>query len=103
VLERDDGVVRLKVEAAAPTTVVIGQAFYPGWQAQLDGNQTTIRPANILFQSVQVPAGTHDLTLRYQPTSFTIGVLLSVLGIAGLLGLVALDRRSARRLLSWRA
>ncbi len=103
VLERDDGVVRLKVEAAAPTTVVIGQAFYPGWQAQLDGNQTTIRPANILFQSVQVPAGTHDLTLRYQPPSFTIGVLLSVLGIAGLLGLVALDRRSARRLLSRRA
>jgi hypothetical protein len=97
VLERGDDVVRLKVNADAATTVVVGQAFYPGWNAQLDGHQTTIRPANILFQSVQVPAGTHDLTIRYEPSRFAFGALLSVLGIAGLLGLIALDRLSGRR------
>jgi hypothetical protein len=97
VLERENGSVRLRVEADAPTTVVIGQAFYTGWEARLDGTPTTIRPANILFQSVQVPAGTHGLMLRYQPASFTIGALLSAFGIAGLLGFFALDRRSRKR------
>ena len=101
VLERGDDVVRLKVNAEAATTVVVGQAFYPGWNAQLDGHQTTIQPANILFQSVQVPAGSHDLTLRYQPSSFVLGALLSLLGIAGLFGLIALERLLPRRSRGW--
>jgi hypothetical protein len=97
VLERDNGVVRLTIVAPAATTVVIDQAFYPGWDAQLDGHRSTIRPANILFQSVQVPAGLHDLTLRYRPSNFTIGAFLSLAGVVGVLVLLTLDRLSARR------
>jgi hypothetical protein len=92
VLERSDGRVRLRVDATAATTVVVEQSYYPGWKAEVDGQATDIRPANVLFQSLRVPAGGHDLTLTYAPTSFLAGGLLSLVGLLALAGLVVLDR-----------
>jgi hypothetical protein len=92
VLERGDGLVRLRVDADAATTVVVGQEVYPGWKADVDGAPADIRPANILFQSVRVPAGKHELTLRYAPQSFLLGGILTLLGLTAIAGLLVLDR-----------
>jgi hypothetical protein len=92
VVERTDGLVRLQVDADAGTTVVIGQSYYPGWNATVDGARADIRPANILFQSVRVPAGKHELTLRYAPGTFLLGGMLTLVGLAALGGLLMLDR-----------
>jgi hypothetical protein len=92
VLERSDGLVRLRVDADAATTVVVGQEVYPGWKAEVDGAPADIRAANILFQSVRVPGGRHELTLRYTPQSFLLGGLLTLLGLVAIAGLLVLDR-----------
>ena len=92
VLSRADDTVKLHVDARAPATVVVGQAYYPGWEARVDGRPVEIQAANILFQSVQVPAGSHEVVLRYQPASFGLGAALSLLGAIGVLGLAFLER-----------
>lgn len=80
--------VELEVQAGAPTTIVIEQSYDGGWQAAVDGHATSVQPADIDFQAVQVPAGRHRLVLSYQPKSFSQGLSVSLLGLAGLLVLL---------------
>lgn len=59
----------------------LSNAYYPGWQARLDGQQAAIYPANYLFQAVHVPAGSHNIRLLYRPFGFYFGALFSILGL----------------------
>jgi hypothetical protein len=78
-------VVSVRVTASAPTTLVVLQSYADGWRADIDGRRARIDPADILFQSVEVPAGTHTVTLRYQPESFRLGMAASAAGLIGVL------------------
>ena len=71
--------------------VVLRDAWYPGWQAFVDGTPVPLYRANIAFRAVRVPAGCHTLQLRFQPRSVRIGMLLSGAGI--LIILILLRRR----------
>jgi uncharacterized membrane protein YfhO len=86
--------VELRVNAsAAATTIVIDQSYQSGWVATVDGQPATILPANVLFQSVAVPQGTHVVSLHYRPQSVTVGAGASLAGAFGLLLLVVLAVR----------
>jgi hypothetical protein len=79
------GAVDLNVTADRAATIVVQQSFQPGWEATIDGRPASIVPANVLFQSVTVPAGQHLVELRYRPLSATIGVLTSAAAALALL------------------
>jgi len=102
---RSPEAVDLRVAADHPGTLVVRQSFAEGWQAQLDGHDTPVRPADVLFQAVQVPAGQHLVTLRYRPSSVTWGLIASLMGLAGVallaVGPWAVGR--ARRRIGWGA
>jgi hypothetical protein len=100
VTRHDAGAVDLGVTAATTATVVVLQSYTPDWTAQIDGSPTPVHAADVLFQSVSVPAGHHVVTLRYQPASVSLGLATSAAGIVGLLALFAvptLIRRIHRR------
>jgi len=46
---------------------VFPDAFYPGWEARLDGKKTPILTAQSALRAVLVPKGEHLLTFTYQP------------------------------------
>jgi hypothetical protein len=73
----------LTVEALAPALVVIAQSFYHDWHAYVDGKPVPILPANYAFQALQVPAGRHTITLRYEDWMFRLGATISVLTLMG--------------------
>lgn len=56
----------------------IGDNYYPGWKAFIDGKETKIYRANFTFRAVLVPAGEHEVKLTYQPFSFRLGLFISV-------------------------
>lgn len=70
--------------------LLVADAWYPGWQAHLDGDATKVYAGNYLFKAVEVPAGTHSLVLFYAPASFKIGLTLSCVSLFGLLFVLAL-------------
>jgi hypothetical protein len=85
---------RLTVEAPAPALVVIAQAFYHDWHAFVDGKPVPILHANHAFQALEVPAGQHEITLRYEDWMFRLGATISVLTLLGCLtGLWVKSRR----------
>ena len=76
-----DGPCRIEVqaEAAKPGYVVLLDTCYPGWRAWVDGTSVEIERANYLFKAVKIPAGRHEVLLRYEPTSFRVGAFLSLM------------------------
>jgi hypothetical protein len=69
-----------------------GDAYYPGWNAELDGRPVPLQRANLAFRAVYVPAGEHLIVHRYEPLSIRIGLGLSAASLIGL-GLILLRAR----------
>jgi hypothetical protein len=64
-----------RVEVVATSTsgglLVLHDTYYPGWLAEVDGRPASILRAFVLFRGVEVPPGTHRITFRFAPFSFT--------------------------------
>ncbi len=75
----------LTIAAPAPALVVIAQAYYHDWHAYVDGKPVPLLRANHAFQAVEVPAGQHAITLRYQDWMFRLGAAISALTLLGCL------------------
>jgi uncharacterized membrane protein YfhO len=75
--------------------LVLADTWYPGWQASIDGSGVKIFRANYLFRAVAIPPGTHSIHFVYDPLSFFLGSVLSVIGLIGvtLLGIVCFRRK----------
>ena len=50
-----------------PSVLVITNSFHRYWNAYVDGVPSKVLPAYHAFQAVAVPAGNHQITLRYEP------------------------------------
>ena len=83
-----------EVEAAEPSLIVVAQTYFHDWRAEIDGQPAQLLRANVAFQAVQVPAGTHKIHLFYQDRAFEIGAAISVcMWVNCLVSYVALRRR----------
>jgi hypothetical protein len=88
---------RLVVSAslARPGYVVVADTYTSGWRATVDGVETPIHPADVLFRAVRVPAGRHEIVLSYRPAGLRIGAGLFVVGLLATLGIALWPRRRA--------
>ena len=77
--------IEIETNANAPALLVLSDPFYPGWKATIDGQETKIYRTNYAFRSVAVPGGRHSVRFTYEPSSFKIGLLLSIIGVIGML------------------
>ncbi|MCB0210124.1 MAG: hypothetical protein KDJ52_12380 [Anaerolineae bacterium] len=80
-------VIQLRVDAPTDGFVILTDTFYPGWQATVDDQSSTVWPANVAFRAVAVEAGSHTLNFFYRPQPFTFGlwtttVVCSIIGVA---------------------
>lgn len=58
-----------KVNSKAGGLVVLSEIYYPGWTATLDGRDIAIGRADYVLRAVRVPAGSHTLSLKFDPQS----------------------------------
>ncbi|MDA8217349.1 MAG: YfhO family protein, partial [Dehalococcoidales bacterium] len=81
VKELTDGRVVLQASLTERGFVVLSDAYFPGWHAYVDGSEATIMRADWLFRAVEVPAGEHEIEMRYEPSSMNIGWLMGGLAM----------------------
>ncbi|MFQ5835711.1 MAG: YfhO family protein [bacterium] len=62
--------------------LVLADSFYPGWRAYVDGKEEEILRANLFFRAVPLSLGEHLIEFRYQPQSFTIGIIISLITLS---------------------
>jgi len=87
------------VHATAPGSLLFAsEAWYPGWQAEVDGTAAPVVKVDDLVMGVVVPRGAHSVHLEFRPASFTAGLAVTALASAAwLLAWPALALRSRRR------
>ncbi len=64
-----------------PALLVLSDAYYPGWQATIDGTEAPIYAANHLFRGLFVQPGEHTVVFSYRPQSWRQGVGISLFGL----------------------
>jgi hypothetical protein len=94
----ESGINHLTLKAAAPqpAILVLSQTYYPGWKATIDGNEVDVFPANIALTGIALPAGSHEVRFVFQPMSFRIGSLLTLISTMILGGLFIAGLRTKR-------
>ncbi|MCE9599044.1 MAG: YfhO family protein [Spirochaetia bacterium] len=88
--------VTLETKAAGETFLVLNDKFFPDWECTIDGQRSTILPANLLFRAVRVPAGTHQIEFRYIPRTFMIAGYASCLALLLAILLLAISLKRER-------
>ena len=73
--------IKIQVDNEKPGWLFIGNVWYPGWHANVDGRDVPVFRADYLFQTVPVPAGAETVLLSFHPNSIVIGALASLSGV----------------------
>ena len=84
----------LSVNATAPGYVLLADTWYPAWIARLDGVETPIRRADLIYRAVQVGSGTHEIVFQFRPVSVYVGAGVSLLALLAVVGIVIASRRT---------
>ena len=66
--------VRIEASLESPGYLVLTDAHYPGWEAEVDGEPTSIERADLYFRAVHLPPGVHQIAFSYTPASVRAGL-----------------------------
>ncbi|MBZ0283547.1 MAG: YfhO family protein [Anaerolineae bacterium] len=85
----------LEVNTPHNAVLSVSHPDYPGWYATVDGEPAPILRAYGALSAVTIPSGEHTVTFVYNPLSYRIGAIISLLTWAGMvvMGVILLARR----------
>jgi hypothetical protein len=73
--------IKLEVKTNQPGLLVLTDAYYPGWRVKVDGQNLPLYRVDYHFRGVFLSQGRHQVDFIYQPDSFKIGMILSLMGL----------------------
>ncbi len=79
--------------------LVLSIPYQNGWTAYVDGQETTIEKANLMYMGIRLEAGRHTVELRYRMPGMRTGVAVSIAAFL-IYMLLVLRRRRFRRAVS---
>jgi hypothetical protein len=88
---------RLVTDTARAQVLRLRLTDVPGWHASIDGRSVALHHFAGVMLELEVPPGHHTVVLNYWPDSFTVGIVLAVCALVGLLAALVIDERRLRR------
>jgi hypothetical protein len=66
---------RIELTAASPgnAVLVLGEKYYKGWRATVDGKAVEIYPVDHILRGIYLPAGSHNVEFFFDPLPFKVG------------------------------
>ncbi|GFO70408.1 hypothetical protein GMLC_39870 [Geomonas limicola] len=93
---RTENNLRIEAETAQDGVLVVNDAFWPGWQARLDGREVPIWRADCVVRAVPWRSGRHVLEMKYDPPEVKIGWFVTLAGVLAFITTLALGWRHKR-------
>jgi hypothetical protein len=91
--------VTVRARASRAGVLVLSDVDYPGWKAKVDGRDAPIERVDYLLRGVRLEPGPHTVEFAYEPLSWRVGLIVSVLALLALgaaLARLAHQRRVSR-------
>lgn len=70
--------IKLKVTTATNGMLWLSEVYYPAWNAYVDDKPVKIYRAFTTLRAIEMPAGTHNVVLRYESSAFQSGSLVTI-------------------------
>ncbi|MFH1624739.1 MAG: YfhO family protein [Pseudomonadota bacterium] len=86
----------VKTSANRSGYLVLSEIFYPGWQAEVDGERAPIVCGNYIFRVIPLDKGEHEVHLYFVSWPFRVGGVISIVTLVSAACLVWLLRRRRR-------
>jgi hypothetical protein len=67
----------LEAELNGPGWLVLNDAYYPGWEATVDGQPSPVYASNGCVRAVPLEAGGHEVVFRFRPRPLLLGGAIS--------------------------
>jgi hypothetical protein len=87
------GAIDLTCAAQEPNYAVVSSTSAPGWSVQVDGNETPWVTADVIRRAVSLAPGPHVVSWRYAAPGVVVGLIVALIGLAGLLALLLVRGR----------
>lgn len=69
--------VAIRLDGVSRGILVLADAYFPGWEARVDGQPARVFPVDVLFRGVEVPEGAKEVVFTYTPPLFKAGMAVS--------------------------
>jgi hypothetical protein len=92
--------IALRTNSSAAGLLVLSEMYVEGWNAYVDGEKIDILRTNHTLRGIPLPAGKHEVVLKYEPRSLTIGLWTTGATAIAMIGVwiwASLDRRGSRK------
>jgi hypothetical protein len=86
----------LEVDAPSDGLLLLSEVFYPGWQAEVDGQRVSILRAHTILRAVPVEAGVHRVVMVFRPRTVVAGLAISATTLLLVLAWLAWERWKER-------
>ncbi len=67
-----------RVTTDRPAYFFLSDIYHPDWEATINGTAAPILVANYAFRALYLEAGTHDINMRYVPSGWVTGVMVTI-------------------------
>jgi hypothetical protein len=96
VTDHSDNKLHIETNADSKTILIVSEVNYPGWVATVDGNPATIYQADYVLRGVEVPAGSHQVVMRYTAPAARRGAIISLATLLFVIGMTVYARVTAK-------
>jgi uncharacterized membrane protein YfhO len=74
--------IRVTANAPRDSLLVLGEKYFRGWNATVDGRPVEIYPVNQILRGVYLASGNHKVEFVFDPLPFKIGKWLTLASFA---------------------
>ncbi len=92
------GELHISVDSRGERLLVVGESFYHGWQAQVDGRPVEVLRVHGDFMGCLIEPGRHEVHLCFRPASLVWGKRLTLAGLAGIAAVFVVFLHQPQRL-----
>jgi hypothetical protein len=78
----ENNAILIDAETSHNGILVLSEVYYPGWNATVDGTSTEVYRVDYNLRGIAVTSGHHSIEFRFQPTSFSWGLLITSITLA---------------------